>query len=151
MIISLKTLSHHPLSTTKMWFGGGLESGNNSQINYSERMVLQGIVKNMAVHHQFARGIPIYSISQILKKIISGSKGSPLLINGIKRPMPLAIILEIELYPTFLSKAISFGLSDKWIQALVKKDPVRHQVLQEREIDLLVGTDMRDGIGTTRT
>ncbi|GKC37190.1 protease Do-like protein 7, partial [Tanacetum coccineum] len=80
--------------------------------------------------HQFARGIPIYSISQILKKIISGAKGSPLLINGIKRPMPLVRILEIELYPTLLSKARSFGLSDQWIQALVKKDPVRRQVLR---------------------
>nr|GEV71640.1 protease Do-like 7 isoform X1 [Tanacetum cinerariifolium] len=158
--------------------------------------------------HQFARGIPIYSISQILKKIISGAKGSPLLINGIKRPMPLVRILEIELYPTLLSKARSFGLSDPWIQALVKKDPVRRQVLrvkgclagskaenllthgdmvlainkkpvtcfrdiedacqtldlyddtdgkleltifsQGREIDLLVGTDVRDGNGTTR-
>ncbi|PWA54563.1 degP protease 7 [Artemisia annua] len=158
--------------------------------------------------HQFARGIPIYSISQILKKIISGAKGSPLLINGIKRPMPLVRILEIELYPTLLSKARSFGLSDQWIQALAKKDPVRRQVLrvkgclagskaenlltqgdmvlainkkpvtcfrdiedacetldlyddtdgkleltifsQGREIDLLVGTDVRDGNGTTR-
>lgn len=80
--------------------------------------------------HQFARGIPIYSISQILEKIISGAKGSPLLINGIKRPMPLVRILEIELYPTLLSKARSFGLSDQWIQALVMKDPVRRQVLR---------------------
>jgi S1-C subfamily serine protease len=158
--------------------------------------------------HQFVRGIPIYTISQVLDKIISGANGLPLLINGIKRPMPLVRILEVELYPTLLSKARSFGLSDTWIQALVKKDPVRRQVLrvkgclagskaeklleqgdmvlainkdpitcfrdiedacqaldqsdsnngtlnmtifrQGREIELVVGTDLRDGNGTTR-
>ncbi|XP_024977821.1 protease Do-like 7 isoform X2 [Cynara cardunculus var. scolymus] len=158
--------------------------------------------------HQFVRGIPIYSISQVLKKIISGTEAPSLLINGIKRPMPLVRILEVELYPTLLSKARSFGLSNNWIQALAKKDPVRRQVLrvkgclagskaenlleqgdmvlainkkpvtcfhdfedachaldlsdgmeeklgltifrQGREIELLVGTDIRDGNGTTR-
>ncbi|XP_004503142.1 protease Do-like 7 isoform X2 [Cicer arietinum] len=158
--------------------------------------------------HQFVRGIPIYAISQVLDKIISGANGPPLLINGVKRPMPLLRILEVELYPTLLSKARSFGLSDAWIQALVKKDPIRRQVLrvkgclagskaenlleqgdmvlainkepvtrfhdienacqaldksntndgklqmtifrQGREIELLVGTDVRDGNGTTR-
>nr|XP_043632502.1 protease Do-like 7 [Erigeron canadensis] len=158
--------------------------------------------------HQFVRGIPIYAISQILTKIVSGAKGPPLLINGIKRSMPLVRILEVELYPTLLAKARSFGLSDHWIQALVKKDPVRRQVLRVKgcfagskaenlltqgdmvlainkkpitcfydiedacqaldlcddpegklgltifreghEIELLVGTDVRDGFGTTR-
>ncbi|KAK6152844.1 hypothetical protein DH2020_012483 [Rehmannia glutinosa] len=158
--------------------------------------------------HQFVRGIPIYTISQIIDKIISGADGPTLLINGTKRPMPLLRILEVELYPTLLSKARSFGLSDSWIQALVKKDPIRRQVLrvkgclagskavnlleqgdmvlainkepvtcfrdiedacqeldrcnesdgkltvtifrQGREIDLLVGTDVRDGNGTAR-
>ncbi|KAM7529831.1 hypothetical protein LguiB_033241 [Lonicera macranthoides] len=158
--------------------------------------------------HQFVRGIPIYTISQVLDKIISGANGLPLLINGIKRPMPLIRILEVELYPTLLSKARSFGLSDNWIQALVKKDPVRRQVLRVKgclagskaeklleqgdmvlainkvpitcfrdiedacqaldqciendgtlkmtifrqggEIELVVGTDLRDGNGTTR-
>ncbi|XP_051117293.1 protease Do-like 7 isoform X2 [Andrographis paniculata] len=160
--------------------------------------------------HQFVRGIPIYSISQILDKITSGVDGPTLLINGIKRPMPLVRMLEVELYPTLLSKARSFGLHDSWIQALVKKDPIRRQVLrvkgclagskaenlleqgdmvlainkepvtcfhdiedacqrldhsngiendgkltmtifrQGREIDLVVGTDVRDGNGTTR-
>ncbi|XP_008229226.1 PREDICTED: protease Do-like 7 isoform X1 [Prunus mume] len=158
--------------------------------------------------HQFVRGIPIYAISQVLEKIISGAQGPPLLINRVKRPMPLVRILEVELYPTLLSKARSFGLSDDWVQALVKKDPIRRQVLrvkgclagskaenlleqgdmvlainkepvtcfrdvenvcqaldknenkdgkldmtifrQGREIDLLVGTDVRDGSGTTR-
>lgn len=47
---------------------------------------------------------------------MSGAKGPPLLINGVKRPMPLVRILEVELYPTLLSKARSFGLSDEWIQ-----------------------------------
>ncbi|GMH04350.1 hypothetical protein Nepgr_006189 [Nepenthes gracilis] len=80
--------------------------------------------------HQFVRGIPIYTISQVLEKILSGSNGPPLLVNGIKRPMPLVRILEVELYPTLLSKARSFGLSDDWVQALVKKDPLRRQVLR---------------------
>ncbi|GAB2288937.1 Protease Do-like 7 [Dionaea muscipula] len=80
--------------------------------------------------HQFVRGIPIYAISQVLDKILSGANGPPHLINGIKRPMPLVRILEVELYPTLLSKARSFGLSDDWVQALVKKDPQRRQVLR---------------------
>lgn len=72
--------------------------------------------------HQFVRGIPVYSISQVLEKItsgangLSGDSGPSLLINGVKRPMPLVRILEVELYPTLLSKARSFGLSDKWVQ-----------------------------------
>ncbi|XVF31650.1 hypothetical protein REPUB_Repub17cG0009500 [Reevesia pubescens] len=81
-------------------------------------------------NHQFVGGIPVYAISQVLDKIISGANGLPLLINGVKRPMPLVRILEVELYPTLLSQARSFGLSNDWIQALVKKDPVRRQVLR---------------------
>ncbi|PWA99685.1 peptidase S1C, Peptidase S1, PA clan, PDZ-like domain protein [Artemisia annua] len=155
--------------------------------------------------HQIAKGIPINSLNQVLKEIISGAKGPSLVINGIRRPMPLLRILEVELYPTLLSEARSFGLSNNWIQALVEKDPVRLQVLQVhgclagskaknlllqgdmvlavnkipitcfkdlddachalddmddklkltiwrqgREIELLVGTDTRDGSGTTR-
>lgn len=157
--------------------------------------------------HQFVRGIPIYAISQVLDKIINGTEGPPLLINGIKRPMPLVRILEAELYPTLLSKARSFGLSDEWVRALAKKDPIRRQVLRVKgclagsraelvleqgdmllaidgepitnfrdvenacqrldeckdpegnlrmtvfrqglELELLVGTDVRDGFGTT--
>ncbi|KAL9263118.1 Protease Do-like 7-like protein [Drosera capensis] len=80
--------------------------------------------------HQFVRGIPIYTISQILDKILSGAKGPPRLINGVKWPMPRVRSLEVELYTTLLSKARSFGLSDEWVQALVKKDPQRRQVLR---------------------
>ncbi|GLT57239.1 hypothetical protein SLA2020_302260 [Shorea laevis] len=162
---------------------------------------------NSSEDHQFVRGIPIYTISKVLDKIISGADGTPLLINGVKRSMPLVRILEVELYPTLLSKARSFGLSDDWIQALVKKDPIRRQVLRVKgclagskaenlleqgdmvlavnkepvtcfrdienvcqeldsgdndgklnltifrhgcEMDLLVGTDVRDGNGTSR-
>ncbi|CDP02710.1 unnamed protein product [Coffea canephora] len=163
---------------------------------------------NSSEDHQFVRGLPIYTISQVLDKIISGGDGPRLLINGVKRPMPLVRILEVELYPTLLSKARSFGLSDAWIQALVKKDPIRRQVLrvkgclagsraeslleqgdmvlainkvpvtcfhdiedacqaldqcdnsdgrlsmtifrQGHELELLVGTDVRDGNGTAR-
>ncbi|XP_062107572.1 protease Do-like 7 isoform X2 [Humulus lupulus] len=68
--------------------------------------------------HQFVRGIPISTISQVLDKIINGASGPPLLINSIKRPMPLVRILEVELYPTLLSKARSYGLSDDWVQIL---------------------------------
>ncbi|KAM3243230.1 hypothetical protein ACQJBY_055282 [Aegilops geniculata] len=158
--------------------------------------------------HQFVRGIPIYAISQVLEKIISGTPGPFRLINGFRRPMPLVRLLEVELYPTLLSKARSYGLSDNWVQALAKKDPVRRQVLrvkgclagskaeklleqgdmilainkepitcfldienacqkldqsidsdgvlnmtifrQGKEIDLIVGTDVRDGNGSTR-
>ncbi|TYJ09960.1 hypothetical protein E1A91_A11G175200v1 [Gossypium mustelinum] len=162
---------------------------------------------NTSEDHHFVRGIPVYAISQVLHNIISGGNGPHLLINGVKRPMPLIRILEVELYRTLLSKARSFGLSDDWIQALIKKDPVRRQVLrvkgclagskaenlleqgdmvlavnkepvtcfrdienvchaldigesggelnmtifrQGRELDLVVGTDVRDGNGTTR-
>ncbi|XP_075098548.1 protease Do-like 7 isoform X1 [Nicotiana tabacum] len=80
--------------------------------------------------HQFVRGIPIYTISQIVDRMTSGTGGPPRLINGLQRPMPCIRILEVELYPTLLSKARSFGLSDAWIQALVKKDPKRRQVLR---------------------
>ncbi|TVU28235.1 hypothetical protein EJB05_19744 [Eragrostis curvula] len=158
--------------------------------------------------HQFVRGIPIYAISQVLEKIVSGTQGPFRLINGMRRPMPFIRLLEVELYPTLLSKARSYGLSDNWVQALAKKDPVRRQVLrvkgclagskaeklleqgdmilainkepitcfldiekacqeldksvgsdgtlnmtifrQGKEIDLIVGTDVRDGNGTTR-
>ncbi|KAJ6838540.1 putative protease Do-like 7 isoform X2 [Iris pallida] len=80
--------------------------------------------------HQFVRGIPIYAISQVIDKITRCAAGPLLLVNGVKRPMPLVRILEVELYPTLLSKARSFGLSDSWVQALVKKDPIRRQVLR---------------------
>jgi len=68
--------------------------------------------------HQFVRGIPIYAISQVLEKIISGTQGPFRLINGIKRPVPFVRLLEVELYPTLLSKARSYGLSDNWVQVI---------------------------------
>ncbi|KAK9700240.1 hypothetical protein RND81_08G225800 [Saponaria officinalis] len=88
------------------------------------------IGSNSLQDHQFVRGIPIDTISQVLDKILSGANGPHLLINGIKRAMPFVRILEGELYPTLLSKARSFGLGDDWIKALVKKDPLRRQVLR---------------------
>ncbi|KAG5528098.1 hypothetical protein RHGRI_028887 [Rhododendron griersonianum] len=66
---------------------------------------------------------------QILDEIISGANGPNLLINGVRRQMPPIRILEVELYPRLLSKARSFGLSNNWVQTLVKKDPIRRQVL----------------------
>ena len=81
--------------------------------------------------HQFVRGIPVYAISEVLDVIVRGISGGPqLVINGTKRSMPLMRILEAELYPTLLSKARSFGLSDKWVQALAEKDSIRRQVLR---------------------
>ncbi|KAG6779094.1 hypothetical protein POTOM_015461 [Populus tomentosa] len=158
--------------------------------------------------YQFVRGIPIYMISQIVDSIVCGGNGPSLLINGVKRGMPLVRTLEVSLCPMLLSEARNFGLSNDWIQALDEKDPVRRQVLcvegsyagskaenvlkqsdmllavnnesitcfrdienacqaleecgdsdgklkitvfrQGREVDLLVGTDVRDGNGTTR-
>lgn len=79
---------------------------------------------------EFVAGIPIYAISEILERIIQGSAGLPLLVNGMKISMPLIRILEVELCTTLLSKARSFGLSDKWISELANKDPLRQQVLQ---------------------
>ncbi|GJW40926.1 RNA-directed DNA polymerase, eukaryota [Tanacetum coccineum] len=103
--------------------------------------------------YQIAKGIPTHSLNQVLKEIISSANGMSLVINGVKRPMPLLRILKVELYPTLLYEAQSFKLRNNWIQALVEKDPVRFQVLQVQghKIELLVGTDTRDGIGTTRT
>lgn len=158
--------------------------------------------------YQFVRGIPIYMISQIVDSIVCGGNGPSLLINGVKRGMPLIRTLEVSLCPMLLSEARNFGLSNDWIQALDEKDPVRRQVLcvegsyagskaenvlkqsdmllavnkesitcfrdienacqaleecggsdgklkitvfrQGCEVDLLVGTDVRDGNGTTR-
>ena len=76
--------------------------------------------------HQFVRGIPIYTISQVLDKILSGANGPPLLINGVKQPMPLVRILEVELYPTLLSKARSFGLSDDWVQVHILPEKISY-------------------------
>ncbi|CAK7339048.1 unnamed protein product [Dovyalis caffra] len=158
--------------------------------------------------YQFVRGIPIYMISQIVDSILCGANGPSLLINGVKRQMPLIRTLEVSLYPVLLSEARNFGLSNDWIQALSEKDPIRRQVLrvegcyagskaenllkqndmllalnkepvtcfrdienacqalekcgdsdgklkitifrQGCEVDLLVGTHVRDGTGTTR-
>ncbi|KAL4369135.1 hypothetical protein GQ457_05G005800 [Hibiscus cannabinus] len=155
---------------------------------------------------RFVGGIPVYAISQVLDKIKSGASGTSRLINGIIMSMPLVRILEVEFHHIKLSKARNYGLSEDWIQALFKKDPVSRQILivgrcfegssarnllvgdlvlavnkepvtcfqeienvcQEmdnddddgmlsmtvfrrgRVIDLLVGTDLRDGNGTTR-
>lgn len=70
--------------------------------------------------HQFVRGIPVYAIGQVLEKIISGTgtQGPFRRINGIRRPMPFVRLLEVELYPTLLSKARSYGLSDNWVQVI---------------------------------
>ncbi|KAG5528100.1 hypothetical protein RHGRI_028888 [Rhododendron griersonianum] len=174
---------------------------------FSTQVCILKYGSNWETHH-FVRGIPIHTISHVLDKIISCANGPNLLINGVRSQMPLIRILEVELYPRLLSEARSFGLSNKWVQTLMKKDPIRHQVLlvkccftgskaenvleqgdmilainkepitcfgdiedachgldqcdesdgklnmtifrQGCEIELLVGTDVRDGNGTTR-
>ena len=68
--------------------------------------------------HQFVVGIPIYLISQVLEKIISGTPGPFRLINGIRRPVPFVRLLEVEIYPTSLTEARSYGLSDRWVQVI---------------------------------
>lgn len=55
-------------------------------------------------------------ISQIVNSIICGGNGSSLLINGVKRGMPLIRTLEVSLSPILLSEARNFGLSNDWIQ-----------------------------------
>jgi len=72
----------------------------------------------LSINRQILRGIPIYAVSQVLQRIIDRTAGLPLLINGNKISMPLVRILEVELYPTLLSKARSFGLSGQWITEL---------------------------------
>ncbi|KAI3917810.1 hypothetical protein MKW92_008436 [Papaver armeniacum] len=170
------------------------------------------------------RGIPIYAVSEVLDKITRGERGGQLrFINGITRPTRFRIldaerfrildaerfrILDAELYGILPSEASSFGLSDSWVQALLKKDPIGRQVLRVKgclagseaakkletndlvlsinkelvtcfrdiekacqgvdvseeshgtlsmtifrkgpEIEVIVGTDVRDGNGTTR-
>ena len=46
--------------------------------------------------------------------------------------MPFVCVLEVEFYPILFSTARHFGLCDKWITKLEKKDPLRQHVLQVR-------------------
>ncbi|GMJ07841.1 DegP protease 7, degradation of periplasmic proteins 7 [Hibiscus trionum] len=78
---------------------------------------------------KLAGGIPVNAISQVLDKIKSGASGPSLLINGTTRSMPLVRILEVELHHIALLRARTCGLSEEWIQALFKKDPVSRQIL----------------------
>ncbi|CAN0915313.1 Protease Do-like 7 [Linum grandiflorum] len=88
--------------------------------------------------NQVYRGIPIYMVSHVVHEIVHGSfnngpgpgPGPGLVINGIRRSMPLVRLLEVEFFPRSLSKARSFGLDDYWIDTLFKKDPMRKQVLR---------------------
>ncbi|XP_026444897.1 protease Do-like 7 isoform X2 [Papaver somniferum] len=95
-----------------------------------ERGFVQAIWGGFSEMKFGVRGIPIYAVSEVLAKILSGERGTIRFINGIPRPIPLLRILDAELYGILPSEARSFGLSDSWIQALVKKDPIRRQVLR---------------------
>jgi hypothetical protein len=63
------------------------------------------------VHH-------VILIIQILEKFRSGTPEPFRLINGIRRPMPYVRLLEVELYPTLLSKVRKYGLNDRWVQVI---------------------------------
>ncbi|KAI3994634.1 hypothetical protein MKX01_027524 [Papaver californicum] len=67
------------------------------------------------------QGIPMYAVSEVAKKITCGDRG--LLVKGIRRPLPLLRILEVEFCPFSIRKAKKFGLSEKWVQVLEDKDP----------------------------
>ncbi|KAF9607742.1 hypothetical protein IFM89_000089 [Coptis chinensis] len=101
--------------------------------------------------HQFVRGLPVFAISEVLNKIISGGKGPGLLINGIKKPMPLVRILVVELYPTLLSKARSFGLSDDWVQFTKNADLlVRMWEKKYMEANMIIVKEARTNSETIR-
>ncbi|KAI3863698.1 hypothetical protein MKW98_031290 [Papaver atlanticum] len=95
-----------------------------------ERGFVQAIWGRFSLMKFDVRGIPIYAVSEVLDKITRPERGKLRRINGIPRPMPLLRILDAELYGILPSEARSFGLSDSWVQALVKKDPIRRQVLR---------------------
>ncbi|KAI3917811.1 hypothetical protein MKW92_008437 [Papaver armeniacum] len=95
-----------------------------------ERGFVQAIWGRFSLMKFDVRGIPIYAVSEVLDKITRLERGKLRLINGIQRPIPLLRILDAELYGILPSEARSFGLSDSWVQALVKKDPIRRQVLR---------------------
>lgn len=63
-------------------------------------------------------------ISQIVDSIICGGNGPSLLINGVKRGMPLIRTLEVSLCPMLLSEARNFGLSNDWIQVCFLPGPI---------------------------
>ncbi|KAI3968469.1 hypothetical protein MKX01_007779 [Papaver californicum] len=161
--------------------------GNSfSGVLSDERGFVQAIWGRFSQMKFGVRGIPIYAVSEVLDKITRLERGKLQFINGITRPIPLLRILDAELYGILPSEARSFGLSDSWVQALVKKDPIRRQVLRVKgclagseagkkletndmvlainkelitcfrdvekgqEIEVIVGTDVRDGKGTLR-
>ncbi|KAI3835116.1 hypothetical protein MKX03_019742 [Papaver bracteatum] len=95
-----------------------------------ERGFVQAIWGRFSLMKFDVRGIPIYAVSEVLDKITRLERGKLRLINGIPRPIPLLRILDAELYGILPSEARSFGLSDSWVQALMKKDPIRRQVLR---------------------
>ncbi|KAI3848070.1 hypothetical protein MKW92_046214 [Papaver armeniacum] len=76
---------------------------------------------------QHDQGIPMYAVSEVARKITRADGG--LLVKGIRRPLPLLRILEVEFYLLALHKAKKFGLSENWVQVLKDKDPIRCQVL----------------------
>ncbi|RZC53199.1 hypothetical protein C5167_012061 [Papaver somniferum] len=95
-----------------------------------ERGFVQAIWGRFSLMKFDVRGIPIYAVSEVLDKITRLERGKLRFINGIQRPIPLLRILDAELYGILPSEARSFGLSDSWVQDLVKKDPIRRQVLR---------------------
>ncbi|GAA0139139.1 protease [Lithospermum erythrorhizon] len=88
-------------------------------------------------NHQFVRRLPINTVSQILDKIVSGADGLPLLINGIKRSMPISVMsgsrtrVILASYIIFgVDCSILFRMEKLYAKARLRKDPVRRQVLR---------------------
>ncbi|KAI3868603.1 hypothetical protein MKX03_013113 [Papaver bracteatum] len=104
--------------------------GSFSGVLADERGFVQAIWGRFSQMKFGVRGIPIYAVNEVLANILHGEGGKLRFINGIPRPMPLLRILDAALHGILPSEARSFGLSDCWIQALVKKDPIRRQVLR---------------------
>ncbi|KAI3838210.1 hypothetical protein MKX03_020558 [Papaver bracteatum] len=102
--------------------------GSFSGVLSDERGFVQAIWGRFSQMKFGVRGIPIYAVSEVLDKITRSERGQLRFINGITRPMRFRI-LDAELYGILPSEASSFGLSDSWVQDLLKKDPIRRQVL----------------------
>ncbi|KAI3863697.1 hypothetical protein MKW98_031289 [Papaver atlanticum] len=103
--------------------------GSFSGVLSDERGFVQAIWGRFSQMNFGVRGIPIYAVSEVLDKITRGERGQLRFINGVIRPMRFRI-LDAELYGILPSEASSFGLSDSYVQALLKKDPIRRQVLR---------------------
>eukprot|EP00271_Cylindrocystis_brebissonii_P014135 TRINITY_DN35385_c0_g1_i1.p1 TRINITY_DN35385_c0_g1~~TRINITY_DN35385_c0_g1_i1.p1 ORF type:complete len:1152 (-),score=228.60 TRINITY_DN35385_c0_g1_i1:698-4153(-) len=92
-------------------------------------------------NHQFIKGLaikPIWAKAQEIVRAVASSRedplpGAPLLPPSVHRHLHVRQ-LEAELSPIRLASARSYGLSDKWVQALLLKDPLRRRVLRVKGV-----------------